>query len=308
MRISAIASPFVLAALLAACGASNPSTPDDTTGADGGGATTSDGGTPADAGTPETCTDGDTQPCSGLETGSCTPGVRSCYGGTWSSCEGRKQPFPGLCDGSKDCATGQLQPGCACTVGESKRCYTGPASTSGTGYCTDGFQTCIATAGGSAWDACKGDVVPSIDDCSGRDFDCDRQLPADCSCTSGQTRACGGVTGGTCALGTQTCTDGTWGACTGAVQPQKGNCSAASCLGANIPNPGCECIVGATEPCYPGPFGTSTTGTCAAGTRTCNELGQWGACGALTSDTKPVRPLPSCDFPSCTGTPLVGCE
>src|SRR5687768_3738477 len=38
------------------------------------------------------------------------------------------------------------------------------------------------------------------------------------------------------------------------------------------------CAPGAIEACYNGPQGTENVGTCASGTRTCNDLGQWSVC------------------------------
>jgi putative metal-binding protein len=41
---------------------------------------------------------------------------------------------------------------------------------------------------------------------------------------------------------------------------------------------GCECVEGATQPCYSGDPGTEGIGTCVAGSRLCTIDGQWGAC------------------------------
>ena len=284
---------FVSVALIMACGSSgSPST----SSPDGG----STSNTP-DAGstTSPTCTDGDTKPCEGVSAGNCDPGVRTCVDGTWTACEGRTQPIPGLCD-APSCAGGEND-GCGCRVGMSRECepYGGDPAKLGHGPCVRGFQACEATATGSAWGACEGEIVPQSEDCSGRNLDCDEGSSGSCACTNGQTRSCAGISTGSCVLGTQSCSNGAWGACVGAVQPIKGKCDAANCAGG--PNPGCECVIGAQEPCYTGIYGTQGTGTCVAGSRTCNDLGRWGACLGQT------RPLPSCDFDSCTGTPLAGC-
>jgi hypothetical protein len=255
--------------------------------------TTPDGGPVADA-----CpTEGATETCAGSTDGSCDPGVRTCTNGVWGGCDGRLQPAPGLCD-FPNCAGGE-NPGCECRAGTMKECYSGSTGTLGHGPCVRGFQHCEATATGAKWGACAGEVVPAEDDCSGRQLDCDEKTPA-CTCTGTETRPCGGVAGGTCVLGTQACAAGHWGACAGEVQPVRGDCAHASCAGG--PNPGCECVIGAEEPCYTGLFGTSTTGTCHAGTRTCDTLGRWGACFGQE------RPNPSCDVDSCTGAALASCR
>lgn len=260
---------------------------------------------PEDPG-PEPCDDpAATKACDGVSEGSCQPGIRYCDDGFWTMCDGRVQPIEGLCDTPSCLSTpGQevLNTGCECIVGTTRDCYEGPEGTLGVGTCRGGVQFCEATEKGSVWGECKGQVLPEREDCSGRNIDCHiegENDPLDCSCPSGQTRPCGGVTGGTCALGTQTCTGGMWGACVGAVQPG-GVCDEPSCLGG--PNPGCECVVGETEECYTGPSGTAGVGTCEAGTRTCGSLGKWGSCGAQT------RPLPTCDVENCTGTPHPACE
>lgn len=292
----------VAAVVLAACGTGpNPGGPNPP-GADGGTVASPDGGTVVspDGGTPPACTEGDTKACTGNATGNCDPGARTCTGGTWGPCDGRTQPVPGLCD-VPSCADGE-NPGCACRVGTSQECYPGAPATLGHGPCVKGFQPCGAIAGGSKWDDCVGAVPPQADDCSDRNLDCDDKPPAAaaCACTNGQTRPCGGTSGGSCLLGTQTCAGAKWGACAGAVQPARGDCTLVSCTGG--PNPGCECVVGKSEPCYTGMDGTRDVGTCKGGTRTCSELGRWGACLGES------RPLPSCDIASCTGQPLSTCE
>lgn len=305
MRALAILS-IVLVTACSSTGSDDNTTPD-AGGAtpDGGEATTDGGDTTPDGGHdgPETCTEeGATQDCQGITDGNCTAGTRECFEGVWSACFGRTQPVPGMCD-VPSCAGGPNE-GCGCLVGTFRRCYDGNQDTLGV-TCRQGYQECVAKAGGSEWGPCKNQLMPQDDDCSGRDLDCVRGDPeAGCSCTNGDTRDCGGVSGGTCALGTQTCTGGKWGACSGETQPVAGDCTVPSCLGENVPNPGCACVAGATEPCYTGIFGSDTAegSTCAAGTRTCTELGEWGACLGQT------RPLPTCDVTSCSGTALAACE
>lgn len=51
-----------------------------------------------------------------------------------------------------------------CTPGETRACYSGPASTQGVGVCTAGVETCNAE--GSAFGPCAGEVTPKPEDCS----------------------------------------------------------------------------------------------------------------------------------------------
>jgi len=95
---------------------------------------------------------------------------------------------------------------------------------------------------------------------------------------------------GTCKDGAQTCTASgefaSWGACTGSIGPvaevcddgldndcnELADCTDPSCAG----DPGCSggCTDGMTRPCYDGPPGTVSVGTCKPGTQTCVN-GAW---------------------------------
>ncbi len=305
-------SALVLAALALACSPRGPGG-DDT--ADAGPTGNDDAGETQDAGADAgvvlpPCNPGDELDCTGSTAGTCTPGKRSCQdgedGGFFGPCEARVQPAPGVCDVDNcEPGTSGLNEGCECKVGATRDCYSGKTDELGQGPCRKGFQECVPSAGGSKWGDCRHEITPKVDDCSGRDLDCDRSEgpPGGCSCTGSATRPCGGVTGGTCQLGTQTCTGGTWGPCVGAVQPEPGNCEANSCAGG--PNPGCQCKVGEQEACYTSVLGSDTLGTCHAGTRTCGPDAKWGPCAGQAS------PSPPCDRhfgPTCTGSFAPGCE
>ncbi len=103
-------------------------------------------------------------------------------------------------------------------------CYTGPAGTEGQGVCHGGTQTCS----GGGWGSCSGEVTPGSESCNGIDDDCDGATDED---AAGQplTQACyTGPTGtegeGTCHGGTQTCTNGIFGGCSGQVTPVTETC------------------------------------------------------------------------------------
>ena len=113
--------------------------------------------------------------------------------------------------------------------------------------------------------------------------------PQGCSKGTNGTITCTGV----CKYGTQTCQNGTWGACVGAVAPSKEVCDSKDndCDG-QIDEDG-VCMCGASNPiraCYTGPAGTRGVGECKDGVEAC-DLGKWS--GVCTSETRPQAEL--CD-------------
>ena len=132
-------------------------------------------------------------------------------------------------NGVDDDGDGQIDEGCACTVGATQACYRGPWPTRNVGICKDGVQHC---EGGSpevqtgTWGPCTGDVLPGTETCNGTDDDCNGAADEGCTCKAGEQRSCGGTwTTAPCHPGTQTCaSDGTWGACEGALGPSPDKC------------------------------------------------------------------------------------
>jgi hypothetical protein len=241
-------------------------------------------------------TNGETRSCyngpPGTEgVGTCRAGTQTCVDGAWGSCTGAVEPQPGNC--AQPSCTGGPNPGCECTIGENRACYSGPPGTEGVGICHAGSQTCLAAGSAAAWGPCQGERLPEAEQCDGQDHDCNGR-PNDrsggCVCTTGQTQSCytgppGTLGVGTCRAGTQQCVlvggQNQWGACTGEVTPVPGDCDHPSCTGPDDPNPGCDCINGRTRSCYTGPAGTQDVGACRAGTQTCAG-GAWGACAGQT--------------------------
>lgn len=153
------------------------------------------------------------------------------------------------------------------------------------GTCVPGVRTC----NGEFWSPCVGAIGPAAEECDGLDHNCDGlpdNRPSGCECRNAATRPCyngpaGTQTQGSCRAGAQTCVDGRWGSCSGAVEPRTGVCSEASCTGGL--NPGCDCQVGAQQPCYTGLGTTWQNGICHKGTATCvaaptGSGASWGTC------------------------------
>ncbi len=133
------------------------------------------------------CVPKSTQPCysgpKGTEgVGICTAGTQTCKddGTDWGPCTGDVLPeakdscldqLDNDCNGKVNDGFASGAPGCTCTPGATRSCYTGPAGTQGKGVCKAGTETCDAT--GTAYGICAGEVKPSFDLCAdGIDQDC----------------------------------------------------------------------------------------------------------------------------------------
>jgi hypothetical protein len=110
--------------------------------------------------------------------GACTAGTRACdaLGTSWGPCAGEVLPQPESCatalDDDCDGQVNEEGPDCICSPGATSPCYSGPYSTVGTGICTAGVQTCLAT--GSGYGLCEGQITPKTESCQTNvDDDCD---------------------------------------------------------------------------------------------------------------------------------------
>lgn len=151
-------------------------------------------------------------------------------------------------NGLDDDQDGRIDNGCPCGPGETQSCFPGMVANRGIGRCLDGIQICRLASGvewGDWGDApCQGAVVPTTEQCDGRDHDCDGALDNGCACATGATRECGfGLLAAPCTSGLQTCTNGLWDGCEGAIAPSPEIC------GDGIDNDcdgkvdqGCECV------------------------------------------------------------------
>jgi MYXO-CTERM domain-containing protein len=84
--------------------------------------------------------------------------------------------------------------------------------------CGTGTETCS----NGTWSSCDA-PQPEAEVCDGEDNDCDGTTDPGCDCQPGDSRACGSPDA--CQTGEQNCaSDGTWGACLGAIEPGEEMC------------------------------------------------------------------------------------
>ena len=196
----------------------------------------------------------------GASIGVCSPGTQRCLAGDWGTCEGGNPGGAEACNGADDDCNGAVDDG-----------LTEPCG-SGVGACVEGTRTC----NDGTFGACTGAVGPTAETCNGIDDDCDGQVD------NGLTRPCGSDVG-LCVSGTETCSNGSWGACAGETPPSTEICDGTNdedCDGA-VDN-GCLCTANTMRPC-----GTNV-GACSEGTQTCDSNGSWGPCVGGTGPSPEV--------------------
>ncbi|MBI5101821.1 MAG: hypothetical protein HZB33_08320, partial [Nitrospirae bacterium] len=146
--------------------------------------------------------------------------------------------------------------------------------------------------------------------CDGKDHNCNGIIDDGCVCANGTTKSCysgpAGTAGiGPCQGGTQTCSGGQWGACTGDIVPGPEQCDGKDYNCNGIPDDGCPCVTGTTKSCYSGPIGTAGVGVCQVGTQICMR-GLWDVCiGEMVPSTEICGD--GLDN-NCNGLPDEGCD
>lgn len=164
--------------------------------------------------------------------GPCKAGQQSCVAASdkasssWSTCSGAVGPANAdLCSRSDDDqnCNGIPVEGCDCVAGETSTCAAEHLSR---GVCAPRALTCNAqgkwpaatSCGATGAEVCLADNV---------DEDCDGRINNGCACTNGMTQRCGA-----CSAGTQTCSNGAWGACRDVLEDP------------TLPGPVLRCIAG----------------------------------------------------------------
>jgi hypothetical protein len=213
------------------------------------------------------CTDGQTEPCyegpPGTDgVGVCAKGTHTCQNGGWGWCTGSVLPSDGeTCNGLDDDCDGLVDE----DLGQ---------TTCGLGNCQVTVDNCKA---GQA-QTCTPNTGSATEKCDGVDDNCDGTVDEGCSCVAGSTQSCysgpantNGV--GLCHGGTQTCSNGAWGACAGEVKPKSELCNGKDddCDGSadeGNPQQGQACDTGKLGVCKTG------SATCSGGNLGCNQTVQ----------------------------------
>jgi hypothetical protein len=149
-------------------------------------------------------------------------------------------------NGFDDDGNGAIDDGCVCGAGETQACFSRELAQRRLGECSDGEQRCDAEgAEFGQWGRCEDDLGPAPERCDGEvDDDCDGAVDEGCPCGGGQARPCAtAYHTGPCRPGEQTCRDGLWSDCRGAVAPRPERCGDGTdddCDGAIDERCGCE--------------------------------------------------------------------
>lgn len=221
------------------------------------------------------------------------------------------------CDGRSDDTIDDV---CVCAPGSVEPCEDHPGL-DGRGPCQPGVRACVVGAENltSDWGACEGSVGPGEQDsCSvmGDDTDCDGTNNGGCPCIEGETRPCGPATDdGSCQRGSQSCVNGTFAQCVGAVFAAARNCGSSQdddCDGRpdDSIDDFCTCAIGSVRACGTHP-GRDGNGQCRAGSQSCEGRanGATSSFGACTGSVGPALQDTCADGndANCNDLPNEGC-
>ncbi len=160
----------------------------------------------------------------------CAPSSASCPGGLTLTAEGRcvagdASVADSGVDGGSEPDAGRGPDGCALHAFYPDVDGDGIGDGSHPTYACEMPAGLVATAG-DCDDACASCHPGATEACEGaHDENCDGRVDEMCSCDEGAMQACGMSSTAPCRMGTQTCSGGHWGACTGNVDPRAEACN-----------------------------------------------------------------------------------